>query len=80
MGNPTRQLTIAIPDAIPDVFLINGFTFKFAPWVTQAERHAHVETSLADPQSYEPYVEDDEYDRFCDPGTGLFSVPQKAAA
>ena len=55
MGNPTRQLTESIPEVIPDVFLINGFTFKFAPWITQSERRTHVETSLADPKSYEPY-------------------------
>lgn len=79
MGNPTRQLTESIPEVIPDVFLINGFTFKFAPWITQSERRTHVETSLADPKSYEPYIEDDKYDRFCDPGTGFFSVIEKTA-
>ena len=78
MGNPARNLTEPLPDVIPDVFLINGFTFEFSTRVPQSERRDHVETSLADPKSYEPYVEDDEYDRFCDPDTGFF-VPSKAA-
>lgn len=79
MGNPARKLTEPLPDVIPDIFLINGFTFEFSTRVPQAERRSRVQESLADPKSYEPYVEDDEYDRFCDPDTGLFSVVQKAA-
>ena len=79
MGNPARKLTEPLPDVIPDIFLINGFTFEFSTRVPQAERRSRIQEALADPKSYEPYIEDDEYDRFCDPGTGLFSVIQKAA-
>jgi len=79
MGNPARRLTEPLPDVIPDIFLINGFTFEFSARVPQTERRSRIQASLADPKSYEPYIEDDEYDRFCDPGTGLFSVIRKAA-
>lgn len=78
MGNPARKLTDPLPAVIPDIFLINGFTFEFSTRVSQPERRARVQATLADPKSYEPYVEDDEYDRFCDPDTGFF-MPRHAA-